>query len=74
MLPKFTIIVNLAIEDDPDSLVFIGHGLLPPSQVNNRQAAHSKTNVALTVDALIIRASMGHHLAHLLDACLNYRL
>ncbi len=37
--PDFRVIVQLAVVDDPDSLVFVGQGLMPGLKIDDGQAA-----------------------------------
>ena len=38
---KLTIVIDFAIEDDQDTLIFVENGLMTTSQVNNSEATHA---------------------------------
>jgi hypothetical protein len=57
--PQRLIIVDLAVQDDPERLVFIGNGLAAAGQVDDGQAAEAEAQTRLDVDRHIVGASMG---------------
>ena len=64
---KFTIVVNLSIENDPDILRLIANGLMPGVKVNNTQAPHPNSDRPRDKYAVIVRSAMHHRVAHGLD-------
>src|SRR4051794_24945694 len=65
LFAKFEMIVNFAIEHNPQRLVFIADRLMSSLQVNNAETPHSQSSRAVEVESLVIRAAMYHHAAHL---------
>ena len=68
-------VVDLAVEDDPDRAVFVGHRLMPAGQVDDRQPpmaqGHARRGFparlraeAGGVDALVVRPAMREHVDH----------
>src|SRR5215469_1075989 len=57
-------IVDFAIEDDPERVIFVRERLMPGGKVDNAQAPHADSDPAFGVDAFIVRAAMRHHPAH----------
>jgi hypothetical protein len=57
---EIAVIINFAVERDPDGLVLIGDGLVTARQIDDAQAAVSQAHGSIQVKALIIRPSMRH--------------
>jgi hypothetical protein len=57
-------IVNLAIEYDPNCAVFVADGLMSGREVNDAKAPYSQPDTTVRVNSLIIRTAMNHGLAH----------
>src|SRR5262249_1140205 len=60
-------IVDLAVENDPDRLVFVVDGLLATGEVDDAEAAHAEAYGATNVDALVSGVAVNDRLAHALD-------
>src|SRR6266487_7131110 len=63
---KLTIVIDFAIEDDQDALIFVEDGLLAASHVNDRKTAHTECNSISSPDSLTIWAAMADDLAHVI--------
>jgi hypothetical protein len=57
-------VVNLAIEDDPDGVVFVRQRLVACRQIDNAQPTMAKRRVAIDKQAGIIRSTMGDDITH----------
>ena len=64
MLAQRPVIVDLAVEDDPDRTVFIADGLMAGGKVDDAKAAHAQADLALREDAVVVRTAVGHDVAH----------
>ena len=58
------VVVDLAVEDDPDRAILVRHGLLAAVEVDDAQPAHAEPHAVAEVDALLVGSSMGHRPAH----------
>jgi hypothetical protein len=65
LLTQRSMVVNFAVENDPESAIFVADGLMTSDEVDDAQPAHAKSNTALLVYAFVIRAAMYHCPAHL---------
>src|SRR5258708_34845224 len=61
---QFLEIVYLTVEDYPNCLILVDHRLRPRAQVNDGQAEVSKPDVAIQMNSLPVRPSMGHGVKH----------
>jgi hypothetical protein len=52
------VVVNLAIENDPDCSTLVGRRLLARLKVDDAQAAHGQPDVLRDVEAIVIGSSM----------------
>ena len=55
---QFRIIVNLAVEDDPDRFLEIRHRLMSPGQVDDGKPAEPEPERAIEEKAVIVRPTM----------------
>ena len=62
---KLGVIVDFAVEDDPDGTSFVAYWLMTAGDVNDAQAAHADGDAAIGINALIIGTAVHHHSAHL---------
>src|SRR5262249_14084206 len=60
-------VVNLTVEDHPDAFVFVMHGLVTASQIDDTQPSHSETDAILRVNAFVVRTAVNDRLAHPMD-------
>src|SRR5574341_562257 len=61
---QIVMVVDFAIEDDPDRTVLVRDRLVAAGDVNDRKAAHSDGGLARDVIAFIIRPAVSDHAAH----------
>ncbi len=54
--PQLGVVVDLAVEDDLDRTVLVGHRLVPPGEVDDAQPAHPDGQAAFHPVALVVRA------------------
>jgi hypothetical protein len=57
-------IVNFAIEHDPDRVVFVADWLMPGCKIYDAEAAHAQSNIALRERALVIGTTMDNGARH----------
>src|SRR5258706_9255366 len=67
---QLAIVVDLAVEHDPDRAVLVGDRLESIVEVNDAQAAHADGHAVAHVDALIVGAAMRDDTAHGADLVL----
>jgi hypothetical protein len=65
-------IVNLAVKNDPDGLIFIGHWLAATCQIDDGQPAVAQTGVAVQMYSVAVRPSMKEGGKHALDVILRH--
>src|SRR2546430_14268354 len=61
---QFWKIVNLAIENYPNFLIFVVDGLVTARKVNNAQSSHAEANWPLGINSLIVGPAVNDGLAH----------
>ena len=67
ILPKRLVVVDLAVENDPDGAVLIRDRLVAARKVDDAEAPHAETHGAFGVEALIVGPAMPDLVAHRLD-------
>ena len=72
-LAQLAVVVDLAIEDDPDRSIFVADRLLAAVQVDDAQASHAQPDAITQVHTFFIRPSMHQHLAHRADFVFKHR-
>ena len=65
--PQLAVIVDLAVEDDPDVAVLVGHGLMATGHVDDREAPVTESHRPLDPESLAVRPSMPQHVTHALE-------
>src|SRR5438132_1445611 len=63
-LPKRGVVVDFAVEHNPDGAVLIVDGLVPAAEVYDAKAPHAQANTRLDHEALVVRPTMAHRVAH----------
>ena len=58
------VVVDFAVVDDPDGIVFVSHRLVSAAKINYREAAMRKPDALVNKDARIIRPAMRKRIAH----------
>jgi hypothetical protein len=61
-------VVDLSVEDDPESAVFVGKRLMTAFHVNDAEAAHSDAGDAVCVETLVVRSTMRNNTAHFAES------
>ena len=61
---EIPIIVDLAVEHDPDRSVLVRERLMAPREVDDAEPPHPEAHRAVYIDAVIIRTPVGDRLAH----------
>jgi hypothetical protein len=64
LLPQILIVVNLAVEHDPNGPVFVRKRLVSASQIDDRESAKSKSNLSGHMEALVIGTPMNDRIRH----------
>ena len=64
VFPQFLKIVNLAVEDDPDRLILIGHRLRAASHIDNREAKVAQAHRTIEMYTVPIGSAVAHHGEH----------
>ena len=57
---KFTMVVDFAIESDPQIFVFVGKRLMAAGKIDDTQSPVAQTEIVIKVEAFIIRPAMNH--------------
>src|SRR6185369_17707558 len=61
---QFAIVVDLAVENYRDALVFVENRLFAGDQIDDREPAHSKGYAARHEQSFRVRSAMDHPLTH----------
>ena len=61
---KRAIVINLAIENDPERLILVGNWLSPPAYINDGKAAMAQARVLAKVEALVVRSAADERTRH----------
>ena len=70
LCPKREVVVDLAVEDKPNGLVLIAHGLMTRArEVDDGQSPEAQRQAPLRIhkDAVVVGPPMSHGLVHVLD-------
>src|SRR2546422_1009576 len=71
---KSRMVVDLAVVDDPDSLILVRHRLVTTGHVNDRQPPVSEPDRTFDQETLAVWPSMPEHVAHPLETCFVHGL
>ena len=61
---QLAVVVDLAIKDNGDALVFVESGLFTGEEVDNRQAPHAQRDTIIDKITFRIGTAMDHAVAH----------
>ena len=61
---QFFMVINLAIENDPDILVLVGQRLMAALDVNDAQTPHGEADILLNEETLVVGPSMHDSSVH----------
>src|SRR5579864_6101839 len=64
ILPQGAMIVDFAVEDDPDGTIFIADRLMSTRNVDDAETAHAEPDPALREESVIIGTAVRHDVAH----------
>src|SRR6185436_11738295 len=64
IIAETLVIVDFAIEDNPDGSVFIGNRLVAAREINDTETPHSDRAIAIGVEAFIVRTAVDHAITH----------
>src|SRR5205085_9519007 len=67
LAPHLLEVIDLAVEDYPNSLLGVRHGLMSAGEINDREPAKAKSERSGDVISLIIRTSVGEAPSHGFD-------
>ena len=62
------VVVNLAVENNPDGAVFIGDRLMASGEVDDAQSPHTDRATAIDMETFVVGPAMDDLVAHRLDA------
>src|SRR5258708_3687469 len=63
-ISKLRKVIDFAVGNDPDRIIFIGDGLMSARQINNAEPAHPEGDTTAEVVPMIIRAAVRDGLSH----------
>src|SRR5437762_4132367 len=69
--PQLLVVVDLAVEDDPDGAVFVRDRLEAVAEIDDAETAHADRDAVPDVDTFIVRTAVGHDAAHCTDLVLT---
>ncbi len=64
---QLVVVVDLAVEHDPDGAILVVNRLMPGREVDDAQAAHPKRHLLVHPHALIVRSAVADDVAHPVD-------
>jgi hypothetical protein len=64
---QFPVVVDFSVEDHPNRPVFVTHGLVAGTQIDDAEPAHADGATAFDMEPLVIGAAMADLVAHGLD-------
>jgi hypothetical protein len=62
--PQFPVVVYFAVEDHPDGSVFVGHGLMSATEIDDTEAAHTQSHTGSLIVPFIVGAAVGQKTGH----------
>jgi len=64
VLPEFTVVVDLTVEDDTDRFVFVEDRLITPCDIDDREPPHPQGDMPVVINPFIVRAAVKNGPAH----------
>ncbi len=64
---QVAVIVNLAVKNGPDGLIFVGDRLVAGVKVDDAQAAHADGAAAVDMETVVVRPAVHNGAGHALD-------
>src|SRR6185369_17401372 len=71
--PQLAVVVDLAVEHDPDGAVLVRHGLVSVLEIDDAQPPHAEGDAVAEMDAFVIRSTVRHRAAHGADLAVGHR-
>jgi hypothetical protein len=62
--PEFTVVVDFAVKNDPDSPILVGHRLMAAPDIDNRQPTMAEPYLRICERPRVIGPPMGKGVAH----------
>src|SRR5215475_4472070 len=69
ILSQLQVVVNLAVEDDRERMIFVTDGLVAGREVDDAEAAHPQSDRAIQKKSVIVGASILDYPAHRTQNC-----
>jgi hypothetical protein len=60
-------VVNLAVEDHPNGAIFVANWLMPPSDIDNAEAAHSEAAFGAAIEPFLVGTPVRDCITHCLQ-------
>jgi len=64
LLPQGGMVVDFAVENNPDRAVFVAEGLVAGREIDNTKPSHADSNGSGRIDSLVVRSAMDHGGTH----------
>src|SRR6476661_1952294 len=64
LVPELPVVVDFAVEHDPDGAILVMNRLMSGREVNDTQPPHAEPDALLDMHAFVVRSAMPNHLAH----------
>jgi hypothetical protein len=64
LLAQGEMVVDLAVEHDPQRAVFVRNRLMPARDIDNAEPAHADARRAVGIEAFVVGPAMGDDAAH----------
>src|SRR5262245_46583580 len=71
---QLLVVINLAVEHNPDRSVLVADRLLTAPEVDDAQPTHTQSDTGAEVNTLFIGPAVHQHLAHPADFVFEHRL
>jgi hypothetical protein len=68
LLAQSRVVVDFAVENNPDGTIFVAERLMAGRKIDNAQAPHADSYGAGGVNSLIVRSAMDHGGTHPLES------
>src|SRR5690349_4577317 len=67
VIPQFRKVVDLAVENNPDGLVFVMNGLMTTGKIDDAETAHAEAGASTRSNAFVVGATVDNRGAHPTD-------
>src|SRR5207248_938932 len=62
--PQLSMVVDFAIENNPQRFNFVADGLMTGGEINNTEPAHADADAAVNMDAIVVWTAMRYNFKH----------